>query len=194
MSAKTIWLTEREWNRLPARVRQQVREAVEVSLPEYVSNIEAALRDRGEHEAAEALLEAVGLYIVRGEETPSRAPEVTWEHLGSWDVDQYRAWLAEDPSNTPEVLVEELISTGTIAEEDRESTLRFLRNENPTAYVRDARELLARGIPWDAIAVLMDDDIREEIHYRLAPCSDLLFLAAYMERHYEHVGEPFIVN
>jgi len=129
MSARTVWLTEREWNRLPALVRDQVCAHLDPSacLPEYVSNIESQLRDRNEHEAAEALLEAVALYIVRGEETPRRDVETTWEHLGSWDREQYREYLAEGGS--PEALTAALLTTGIIKEEHREATLRFLRDE-----------------------------------------------------------------
>ena len=35
---------------------------------------------------------------------------------------------------------------------------------------------------WDVVAQLMDDDIREEIHQQLAPCTRHAFLTAYLER------------
>ena len=38
-----------------------------------------------------------------------------------------------------------------------------------------------RGL-WDAIANVMDDDIREAVHRNLAPCTEAEFLAAYLER------------
>ena len=34
----------------------------------------------------------------------------------------------------------------------------------------------------DAIASYMDDDIREELHFKLAPCSHRRFLKAYCKR------------
>lgn len=34
----------------------------------------------------------------------------------------------------------------------------------------------------DAIAVIMDDDIREEVHNSMAPCHPGEFLTAYLER------------
>jgi hypothetical protein len=37
-----------------------------------------------------------------------------------------------------------------------------------------------RGL-WDAIANVMDDDIREAVHSEMAPCTDVEFLAAYLE-------------
>lgn len=33
----------------------------------------------------------------------------------------------------------------------------------------------------DAIAVLMDNDIREKVHFELAPCSNVEFLKRYCE-------------
>lgn len=34
----------------------------------------------------------------------------------------------------------------------------------------------------DAIASYMDDDIREELHFKLAPCNNRTFLKAYCKR------------
>ena len=33
----------------------------------------------------------------------------------------------------------------------------------------------------DAIAVFMDDEIREKVHYELAPCDPEMFLRRYLE-------------
>ena len=38
---------------------------------------------------------------------------------------------------------------------------------------------------------LMDDEICEELHEKMAPCTDLEFLEAYMEAHEEKYGEEF---
>ena len=35
---------------------------------------------------------------------------------------------------------------------------------------------------WDTVASYMDDDIREELHVELCPCSNEEFLARYLER------------
>lgn len=35
---------------------------------------------------------------------------------------------------------------------------------------------------WDIIASYMDDDIREDLHARLAPCSREKFLSRYLSR------------
>ena len=44
---------------------------------------------------------------------------------------------------------------------------------------------------YEAAVNLMDDEIREELHNEMAPCTDLEFLEAYMERHEEKYGEEF---
>jgi len=44
---------------------------------------------------------------------------------------------------------------------------------------------------YEAAVNLMDDEIREELHNEMAPCTDLEFLEAYMERHEEKYGKEF---
>ena len=34
---------------------------------------------------------------------------------------------------------------------------------------------------WDAVANMMDDDTREAVHADIAPCTELEFLARYLE-------------
>lgn len=47
---------------------------------------------------------------------------------------------------------------------------------------------------WDTIVHYMDDEIREDIHIALAPCTDEHFLLAYMMDHTAKYGEEFIIN
>lgn len=47
---------------------------------------------------------------------------------------------------------------------------------------------------WDAIAELMDDEIREQVHAELAPCTEEEFFARYCELHEQKYGEEFVVN
>ena len=42
-------------------------------------------------------------------------------------------------------------------------------------------EILNRNL-WDVVANAMDDDVRESVHNDVAPCSEVEFLAAYLER------------
>lgn len=44
---------------------------------------------------------------------------------------------------------------------------------------------------FDAAVNLMDDDLREEIHNDLAPCTEEEFLREYEKRHLEKYGEEF---
>ena len=55
-----------------------------------------------------------------------------------------------------------------------------------------ARDIIASG-HFDAAAAVMDDELREKLHRGLAPCTDLEFLVAYMQRHEEKYGEEFVL-
>lgn len=46
---------------------------------------------------------------------------------------------------------------------------------------------------FEACVNMMDDDIREELHAELAPCSEQEFLDAYVKRHEEKYGEEFAI-
>lgn len=48
-------------------------------------------------------------------------------------------------------------------------------------------------VSFEACVVLMDDEIREELHSEIAPCSDQEFLDAYCEKHLEKYGEEFMI-
>lgn len=63
------------------------------------------------------------------------------------------------------------------------------RIENSRFY-DEAKEIIDNG-NYDAAVNLMDDDIREELHRELAPCTDIEFLVAYFEAHYERFGDVF---
>ena len=53
-----------------------------------------------------------------------------------------------------------------------------------------AKEIIDGGY-YEAAVNLMDDEIREELHNEMAPCTDLEFLETYMERHEEKYGTEF---
>ena len=44
---------------------------------------------------------------------------------------------------------------------------------------------------FEQAVILMDDDLREEIHADFAPCNDEDFLREYEKRHFEKFGEEF---
>lgn len=45
---------------------------------------------------------------------------------------------------------------------------------------------------WDAIVNYMDRDIAEELHSKLAPCSNQEFFDAYCKAHEKKFGETFV--
>jgi hypothetical protein len=54
----------------------------------------------------------------------------------------------------------------------------------------NAKEIIENGM-YDAAVNLMDDEIREELHRDMVPCTDEEFLEAYMKAHKEKYGEDF---
>lgn len=55
-----------------------------------------------------------------------------------------------------------------------------------TKVILDGRE-----VDYDVCVNFMDDEIREELHAEIAPCTEQEFLDAYVERHAEKYGEEF---
>jgi hypothetical protein len=46
----------------------------------------------------------------------------------------------------------------------------------------------------DVIASYMDDEIREDLHTKMAPCSPQEFVNDYIDAHDEKHGEIFTIN
>lgn len=46
----------------------------------------------------------------------------------------------------------------------------------------------------DASAALMDDDLREELHDTITPCTEKEFFDAYCAAHRERFGEDFVLD
>ncbi|MBQ9020604.1 MAG: hypothetical protein IJ113_01115 [Eggerthellaceae bacterium] len=44
---------------------------------------------------------------------------------------------------------------------------------------------------YDAAVGIMDEDIRERLHFEIAPCSHQKFFDAYCDAHKKHYGEEF---
>lgn len=49
-------------------------------------------------------------------------------------------------------------------------------------------------IDYEVAVNMMDDEIREELHAKLAPCTDQEFFEAYCKAHEEKYGEEFEMN
>lgn len=45
---------------------------------------------------------------------------------------------------------------------------------------------------YEAIVPFMDDEIREELHMKLAPCTEQKFFNAYEKAHYKRYGRWFL--
>lgn len=56
----------------------------------------------------------------------------------------------------------------------------------------NAKEIIEAGLYAQAVE-FMDDEIREQLHADLAPCSEEEFLEAYMEAHENKYGVPFSI-
>ena len=46
-------------------------------------------------------------------------------------------------------------------------------------------------IDYEAAVMLMDDEIRESLHFKLAPCTEQEFFTAYEKAHAEKYGEQW---
>lgn len=51
-----------------------------------------------------------------------------------------------------------------------------------------------KEIDFEAAVNLMDDELREELHIQLAPCSSQEFFNKYCEKHFEKYGQEFLLN
>lgn len=47
---------------------------------------------------------------------------------------------------------------------------------------------------FDVWVNLMDDELREQVHAELAPCTDETFLERYKQLHFEKYGEEFTID
>lgn len=55
-------------------------------------------------------------------------------------------------------------------------------------------ELNGHMFDTDIVVNMMDEEIRDYLHGKMAPCTEQAFLDAYMAAHLEKFGEEFIVN
>lgn len=50
------------------------------------------------------------------------------------------------------------------------------------------------AVKYEAAVMLMDDDLREELHSRLAPCSEQKFFSAYETEHEKRFGSVWVCS
>ena len=65
------------------------------------------------------------------------------------------------------------------------------RTEFIDAYVQDGD---GRMVDYAAAVELMDDELREQLHREMAPCTNQEFYAAYVTAHAAKFGEKFQIN
>lgn len=56
----------------------------------------------------------------------------------------------------------------------------------------DTKKIVETGL-YEAAVQLMDDELREQVHKDLAPCTDEQFLEEYCKRHLEKYGIEFVI-
>ena len=117
-------------------------------------------------------------------------PEPTPEEIEAMRVDAERneSRLEEIESQRVALIDEYVTATGlaphlysvsgTWDRSTRERTLCAISLDNGHTYVTP--EEVASSPYWDAIVNAMDDEIREAVHYNIAPCSNAEFLREYL--------------
>ena len=55
----------------------------------------------------------------------------------------------------------------------------------------EVKDYYGNDVNFEAAANLMDDELREELHMELAPCSEQEFFDAYAEAHMKKFNEEF---
>ena len=90
---------------------------------------------------------------------------------------EYIGWMDQD-TDLPEDLTPEAFAAAW--------------NEIIGDRTEEAKEIVDAG-NYTAAVSLMDDEIREELSREIAPCSEIEFLVAYMNRHEEKYGERVMV-
>lgn len=72
---------------------------------------------------------------------------------------------------------------------------RILYREPPAPIPADRRVMVdGHYFDMDAVANLMDDDIRERLHSAMPGLSEQQFVDAYRVLHEDRFGKPFVVN
>lgn len=98
-------------------------------------------------------------------------------------------WLPEDA----ELLQAEYgLDDDELAEVITEMT-RLLDAEEEDAAQVTAEDIVRRGL-YNAAVELMDNELREQLHEELSPCSDAEFLTRYLIEHEKKFHMPFIVR
>ena len=106
-----------------------------------------------------------------------RVPESTLEAFKQACKDN-----ESNASRTLEALMEEYVD---------ETRRKIMKNENLVVNSW-GKKIAENDNDWDAIVNYMDKDLAEELHFKLAPCSNQEFFNAYCKAHEKKFGETFV--
>ena len=67
-----------------------------------------------------------------------------------------------------------------------------MENKNVVVVNSWGKKICENNGDWDAIVNYMDRDITEELHLKLAPCTNQEFFDAYCKAHEKKFGETFV--
>lgn len=120
-------------------------------------------------ESADAIYSEVYPYCMSEDEVNSLSREWEtdlFEHMHEADADEMKRWGVYDEQKN------EIVYPGAVMVAD-------YWDGHPISY--------------EAAVALMDDELREQIHADLAPCTEQEFYNEYCERHFFKFGENFTV-
>lgn len=131
---------------------------------------------------------AAGVYLESSASMIAQAASWDDEDPGrALDLAAYPYWLTTDSGTTPigitgadDTDLLDAIEGSAPATLDNGNAYVSLDNGNTLATVDDLTDEQIDGA-WDALVMMMDDDVREAVHAELAPCSKRDFLARYMQ-------------
>jgi hypothetical protein len=84
---------------------------------------------------------------------------------------------------------DQLVDEYNLTEEDADAICISLHE-----YAGDVVNASGTWINYEAAVGYMDDDIREDLHADLAPCSNQEFFTAYEIAHEKRTGEPWFLS
>lgn len=112
-------------------------------------------------------------------------------NLESWG-DAYPPENAEEIVSSANEMIDAFIDANPDADDDMICAYSEKLWNGYCVYEDTVQEIIEEKL-FDVAVNLMDDDIREAIHDRLAPCSEYVFLLFYMIQHEEKFHEAFTV-
>lgn len=102
--------------------------------------------------------------------------EIPYRTVQNWELG-----LRECPEYVAKLMRYVLKNEGLINEEDVKMAKISLDNGHSFLDAAEAMEEIKERDLWDVVVDRMDDEVREQVHADLAPCTDEEFLEAYLD-------------